>query len=276
MTRDDLFTAFGDVKSDYLLAAKASMTPKTLTLRSHLRFAAIAATFAIIVLLIPIVVILANRTAQPPIPPIPSTSTSTTPSTTPKEHLSITDIPGAIRVDTELLDYQTAPTTTKWTVEGFIQKLHKDYFAFLGTASIYNSVFIPDPENNRYLHLTVFEIEVSENVYKADTLKTVKIAYECWYYPTDTGYRLDYNNVVMDLGVKAKKEPYGLYIIDEADHYSINCNNTLLDLSDYADYFLILHCSYDGEYVSYSDEFKGIENLWFKEKIEKFRSDDMN
>lgn len=274
MKASSILEAFSKIDGTLQIEADTAAETKPQGVR-RLRFAAIAATFAIIVLLIPIVVILANRTAQPPIPPIPSTSTTTPPST-PPTHLSITDIPGAIRVDNELLDYQTAPTTTKWTVEGFIQKLHKDYFAFLGTASIYDSVFIQDPENNRYLHLTVFEIEVSENVYKADTLQTVKIAYECWYYPTETGYRLDYNNVVMDLGVKAKKEPYGLYIIDEADHYSINCNNTLLDLSDYADYFLILHCSYDGEYVSYSDEFKGIENLWFKEKIEKFRSDDMN
>ena len=271
MTRDDLFTAFSDVRSDYLLAAKASMTPKTLTLRSHLRFAAIAATFAIIVLLIPIVVILANRTAQPPIPPIPATSTSTPPSTSPT-HLSITDIPGAIRVDTTQLDYETETIYNKLKLLEFIRETREDRYGFLGTVISSESVMIKHLNYNLYLHLTVLNIKVNESICNAEQFDTVKVAYACWYTSTNTPLETCYciRDTESDQSVKAQKEPYAFYVIDEADDKKYIGgeiylgDDTYLYLKDYADYKLVMHLSYDGKYVSYFGDAK-----W---DIEYFRS----
>ena len=271
MKANSILEAFSKIDGTLQIEADTAAETKPQAFR-RLRFAAIAATFAIIVLLIPIVVILANRTAQPPIPPIPSTSTSTPPSTTPKEHLSITDIPGAIRVDTTQLDYETETIYNKLKLLEFIRETREDRYGFLGTVISSESVMIKHLNYNLYLHLTVLNIKVNESICNAEQFDTVKVAYACWYTSTNTPLETCYciREDVSDQSVKAQKEPYAFYVIDEADNdryvgYRIHLgDDTYLYLKDYADYRLIMHLSYDGKYVSYFGDAK-----W---DIEYFRS----
>ena len=255
MTRDTLFLAFGNVKSDYLHAAAASMEAPVSTLpRPRLRFALIAASFLLIAAMIPILVILAKHTTPPPLPPTPATSdseTSSTPSTeAPTTHLSITDIPGAIAVDTDTLDYQIDTTYSFNIIEG-IRKVQESC-AFLGTLISCESVFIPSDNNKWYLHLSVLEIQINDPVCNADTLQTVKAVYKCIYFPKETGYRISRLEPLMDLAIKAQKEPYGFYVLDEAENYFESLGTgSRLNMADYADYYIVMHASYDGKMVSY-------------------------
>ena len=270
MKASSILKAFSKIDGTLQIEADTAAETKPQGVR-RLRFAAIAATFAIIVLLIPIVVILANRTAQPPIPPIPATSTSTPPSTSPT-HLSITDIPGAIRVDTTQLDYETETIYNKLKTLEFIRETREDRYGFLGTVISSESVMIKHLNYNLYLHLTVLNIKVNESICNAEQFDTVKVAYACWYTSTNTPLETCYciREDVSDQSVKAQKEPYAFYVIDEADNdryvgYRIHLGDgTYLYLKDYADYRLIMHLSYDGKYVSYFGDAK-----W---DIEYFRS----
>ena len=183
MKANSILEAFSKIDGTLQIEADTTTKTKPQAFR-RLHFAAIAATFAIIVLLIPIVVILANRTAQPPIPPIPATSTSTPPSTTPT-HLSITDIPGAIRVDTTQLDYETETIYNKLKLLEFIRETREDRYGFLGTVISSESVMIKHLNYNLYLHLTVLNIKVNESICNAEQFDTVKVAYACWYTSTN-------------------------------------------------------------------------------------------
>ena len=271
MSKGDLFTAFGSMPTDYLLAAAASMEAPVRTLpRPRLRFALIAASFLLIAAMIPIFVILARHTTPPPLPPTPVTSdseTSSTPSTeAPTTHLSITDIPGAIPVEPGVLEAPPDSSSRLMHISEYIERTQEKRIAFLGTLLSSESVWVKHSGANMYVHLTAMELQINESVCNADNLNTLRVIYAVWYYPTQTGYCSDPTRALkMDLAIKSAEEPFGFYVLDKSKDYKFYIgDNKYLRMSDYADYMLELHASYDGKNVSYPG--------FFDVDIEYFRS----
>ena len=141
----------------------------------------------------------------------------------------------------------------KFKYKEFPEETRQNRFGFLGTVISSESVMIKYPSEtveNRYIHLTVLEIQKDENVCNAEDFDTVKVIYQCIYYLNpDNIYRLSIFNSTLDLGICSQKEPYAFYVIDEVEAFTTQYNiNSPIDLSDYADYFLVMHASYKVKY----------------------------
>ena len=252
MNSASLFDAFSLLDTDAQTAAAASMEAPISTLpRPRLRFALIAASFLLIAAMIPILVILARHTTQPPLPPTPVTSdseTSSTPSTeAPTTHLSITDIPGAIPVDTDKIFSVEPSVTDPLTIEDFIR--YSIYWpTAVGTAIHINTVLIPDNED--IWNITVFDLIVSDAINQLNTNDAVRIVTYCRY---------DKNGVpIMSFGfpqsaLQAIENPKALYVLMkfELSPQIIVINGRQYDLSQYADYFFSSYYETDGITFNY-------------------------
>ena len=148
MTKDALILAFNHTKSDYLLAAEASMKSNPLpSYRPRLRYALIAATLVLLVALTPIIILLANRATPPPNPPQPST------------HLSITDIPGAKKINTDKLIKIETSHSEPIGHDAYVARLRKKSCA-VGTAKLVSAVAIPNGDS--YYSIMTFDITVKD------------------------------------------------------------------------------------------------------------------
>ena len=153
-----------------------------------------------------------------------------------------------------MLHESTEPVLGKFKYKEFREFAYEKCANFLGTAISSESVMIHYPSEfieNRYLHLTVAEIKVTENIRGAENIETVKVAYPCFYYYSDTNaaYVYGYHYFVKDLGLRTQNEPFAFYsvcAVEDIMNYRIS---ELPDnLKDYADYFLVMHASYYEEY----------------------------
>ena len=258
MTRDDLFIALGNTKSDYLLAAAASMQVKPRPIpRLRLRYAIIAATLALLVALIPIAVILANRTPAPP-PPV-TTPLPNPPA--PSTHLSITDLPGAITADQTDLPLMgnnfTGKLMTPYGADthNWIDHIQENYSSVLGTVKESKSVIVHDGDFRYHITQLLFSVEQTyHNTHEQETISLIYVhtykiirdaihennryTIESQYIPT-SGYRSDIN-----MGYFATEMPHGLCVFEPAANHSLTVDNQIYDLSQYADYYLVAHLMY--------------------------------
>lgn len=247
MNTDNVFEAFGDVDSDYVEKAAATMRRAKQRRRNRSRLTRILAAACFLLVLSAITASLM----------IAKFNTRDIPISTPKptEKLSITTIPGAMPFDKQdafLSDHPAQFTAFPIDPNKWVASIKAQNAAVIGTASNYTSVLIKDGE--AYYHVFTVTIEISNRIYKADDLdNTVKAVYVCQYQPDFYGHFVVTSPYVpvkgfpcyQDMGIMTIHVPYGLYLLESSEGHELSLNGQTISLSDYADYYMSAHLAYD-------------------------------
>lgn len=254
MTKTDVFLAFGNVNDEYLAAAIESMKPAPVSLpRRRLRYAILAASFILIATLIPIIVIIAQNTAQPQLPA--------------DSYLSITDIPGAILFSetnnfdpTDIGNYSPHPSQSLTAQEHYerqilwTQKMLRNHTVVVGKASKIESVVIPD--GDAYYHLVTLTINIEQNCTSPENTDSVRAVYAVRYkksagytfteYIVDTPYREAEYEFYYDMGAFLNEEKNSFFLLDPITEKTIEANGKTIDLSKYGDCYMTLNATLTG------------------------------
>ena len=232
---------------DYLDDAAACLTndpSPSAKRRPNIRFSLIVAAIVAIVM-IPLAVIIANHYGITP-PPIPVI-------TTPEEtYKSLTDIPGAVKVDPEngiakidsredLVDrYEYAQSLKKATSR----------VSFVGIAEYIESVTISD--GDYYWTLMTFDVTVEKAIWNTEPGQTFRVLATCFYTQSES-----FNNYLReffpDQGLKLLETPRAFFSIYPTirPHWAPTFQGIPLDLSSYADYTDTIIYQTDGEGFDY-------------------------
>jgi len=244
MTSAQVLYDLNQTDIQYLISAHTIMTAPHTKRKRHLniRFSLIAAAIVAIVM-IPLTVIIANHYGITP-PPIPVI-------TTPEEtYKSLTDIPGAVKVDPEngiAKEIETDLLSPQDKVLQMNNPANSRIF-FVGTATYIESVIIPH-KNEGYWTLMVFDVTVKKNIRNSQTGETVRIL-TCCYSPNDNEIHSTIRFYFPDHGMKLLKNPYAFFSLypQLLDHgITPPINEIPVDLSLYADYCDTYVYETDGE-----------------------------
>lgn len=246
MNADLIFKAFGEANSDYLIHAEQSMTSsRPMPNRgAKLRFSLIAAAIVAIIM-IPLTVIIANHYGITP-PPIPVI-------TTPEEtYKSLTDIPGAVKVDPleyEVIFNNHAQNMHADKFAAQLKDLSQDgYLALSGTLSDLSSVIIYDDSGRFAWSVTTAMVTIDQqfitahelndtiriiSIYRINTLASIEDPFNRTYVSSEGYY---------DLAPLAEQTPYGLLSIYPQNYqYSHTIFDENFNPYDYADYMVRLY-----------------------------------
>ena len=240
MTQDQILTTLNEATETFLQSAHAMMTSTAAPQKDRrrtLRFTLIA-TALLVLVTIPIAVIIASHYGIAPPPPLPTTTTDTTavPATNEKVYQSITDIPGAVRVNTENAIGKITPSD-KYPPDEYVQKMKSATARvnFVGTASFVEAVSVSDGNHN--WTIMTFDVTVEKAILNTEAGKTYRILIVC-YYTNSELINIHQKKYIPDEGMQLLNDPrafFSLYPIIR-HYWTPIINGAPMDLSSYADY----------------------------------------
>ena len=252
MNAAKLLDAFSEIDHGLLAEADTFLKTPRFSARPRLRTIAIAATLALLIAIIPIAVILANREPQSPNLPIIN------------GYLSITDIPGATVYSGNDYDIVSNGRNFPLTVKDYISYLKKHPSA-VGTATHIATVSVPYTQTlplftlQRTLTISVFDLTVTNPINQLKNEKTVRIL-TCALY--DTNGNITMKHGFENLAISAMNQKTGYYVLNDFSKIPpstgltqfITVNGVQYDLSQFADYYFSDFYQTDGESFYYFRE----------------------
>lgn len=249
MNATKLLDAFSKVDQDLLAEADTfRQAPRALP---RLRYALIAASLALLIALIPITVMIANRTAPPP----PVTNPPVTDAPLPNTHLSITDIPGAEAIDSDTLpnhfsgfNYHPGPNLhpIDKSAHQWATTVRENYATSEGTVENIQSILIQDGE--LYYHITQFSLNVQTHYFNTNGKDTVSLINVTLYKKNSNYFTVqnpyvitEGHSIYYDMGLYAEEYPTGLCVYESAKNHTVTIQGITYDLSEYADYYLVAY-----------------------------------
>ena len=239
------------IDESMLIAAQGFMQEKAKPknrrpLRYLLIAATLAATLALILVAIFIPLALGRDRVSPP------DITTSTPTTTEKIYASITDIPGATKLESMESYPKEFYPVIKFDSQKWTENIKNHYSVFVGKLIDVEAVFL-DEGDMRYV-ISVLTYQVYESIYNFEKTDTIKTVYVSEYRRDDSlRYRIE-STYSPHEGISVKKDMLYdaimfseqhfhendnrvLCVLESSDQKSFSFGNTTYDLSAYAPYY---------------------------------------
>ena len=235
MTRDDLFIALGNTKSNYLLAAAASMQVKPRPVfRPRLRYAIIAASLVLLIAMIPIVIMMGNT---------PFLDVNDLPNAQPFDRANNFFYPD----DAKMFESTDAIQEREQKLRRWPNEALSNHTVVIGKATDISSVMIEDGDI-RY-HIVTLTVNVEENHTDPQNTKPYKAVYACryeknptyGYYEIAEPYTTCGLNFYQDMGREFLEDKTSLFLIDPVEGRTLDIGGTTIDLSQYGDCYMTVY-----------------------------------